>query len=161
LKISYYILLIVLVVTSTEQLRGRSLDKGFARTPDKVVHVLDSLYPLDKQVHWSKKKKQYTADFIYQGMNVWITLDRYGNVISKSEEISVEGLPDRIREKLEQFYKSFKVVMVVQRTRDDKLEYDIEVIQGKQHYILNYHSKGYLIHQYEVHKYDQSLDFTN
>ncbi|HWA33873.1 MAG TPA: hypothetical protein VG737_07075 [Cyclobacteriaceae bacterium] len=49
----------------------------------------------------------------------------------------------------------------MERSFKGKTEYDVHVIQGKQHYILNYHPKGFLIHQYEVEKIDYAAQATN
>jgi len=119
-----------------------------------MVHALDSLYPGVTDVQWTKKRKQYTADFIYNDLNISMTFDKRGNLMNSIEEISFESLPSRIKEKVTTFYSSYKIVMVLQRRNGKKVEYDIEVIQGKRHYILNYHPKGYLIHQYNVYKVD-------
>lgn len=134
---------------------------GFSHTPGKVQHVLDSLYPAPKEVYWSKKNKRYTADFIYEGRNVSLTLDKDGNVIKGLEEISFGHLPESVREKVEQFYGQYKIIMVSRKILPRKTEFDIEVIQGKRHYVLNYNEKGFLLHQYQLYKHDPAKDFSN
>lgn len=131
------------------------------RAPERVMHALDSLYPRFTNVQWSRKRKKYTADFIYNGLNVSVTFNEIGHVLNILEEIPFDSVPIRIKDKINLFYNSYKIVMVLQRTTRERLEYDIQVIKGKQHYILNYHAKGYLIHQYEVSKIDYSTQFGN
>lgn len=156
-----YILLLIFVTTSLGQIHGKTLDTEESRTPEKVLQALDSLFPNTKKVQWSKKQRKYTADFIYNGLNMSVTLDRNGRLLNSLEEIPFDLLPVRIKDKIASFYEAFKIVMVLRRTAGDKTEYDIEIIQGKHHYILNYHAKGYLIHQYEVYKYDWAPDFSD
>jgi hypothetical protein len=152
-----------LVKTATGKPHDAARGNSFFSTPERVLYVLDSLYPGPKEVRWSKKGKRYTADFIYGGLNFSNTFNRNGNLITSVEEISFELLPAQVKDKVNRFYKSYKIVIVLQRKIRDKLEYDIEVIQGQHQYILNYHPKGFLIHQYEVtkHKYDRLTTFSD
>lgn len=156
-----YILLVILVAMFSAQLQAATNNRPRFRTPENIINMLDSLYPGPKDVQWSRKRKRYTADFIYKGLNVSTTFDKNANVLSSLEEIPFESLPERVQEKVKHFYESYKVVIVLRRKSGDSLQYDIEVIKGKQQYILNYHPKGFLIHQYEVYKFDASTDFSN
>lgn len=124
------------------------------QTPEPVVDSLESLYPGVKDVQWTREKRNHTADFIHNSLNISITFDKRGHLISCVEEIPFELLPSKVQEKVKQFYGSYKIVMVLQRRTGNKKEYDIEIIQGEHRYILNYHPKGYLIHQYNVYKVD-------
>jgi len=146
------ILTVLLAAIATGNLYGSPFGWDSVKTPLRVVATLDSLYPKAKQVAWSKKKRNYRADFIYNKMNVSITLDKTGHVVQQVREISFDQLPEKVREKVVQFYKSFKVVMVLERIDKMEIDYEVQVICGKIHYILNYHPKGYLKHQYEVDK---------
>lgn len=148
--------MIVFVAMVLKPLEGQAVDPSRVQTPEPIVVLLDSLYPGAKHVEWSKRKRQYTADFIYNGLNVSITFDHDGNLINSVEEVSYDALPYPIQEKIKQFYAPYKIVMITRRGKGRKIDYDVEVIQGKNHYILNYHPRGYLIHQYDVYKVDSS-----
>ena len=156
-----YIWLLILVAAFSAQVQAATNIKPRFQTPENILNMLDSLYPGPKDVQWSRKKKHYTADFIYNGLNVSTTFDKDAMVLSSLEEIPFENLPEQIQEKVKQFYESYKVVIVLRRKSGDSIKYDIEVIKGKPQYILNYHPKGFLIHQYEVYKFDPSTDFSN
>jgi hypothetical protein len=155
MKPLYCILTMLLVLI----LAGRSnAQKGhgvFFKTPDRVIAVLDSLYPGTKNVQWSRRRKRYTADFIHDTRNFSISLNSHGTVLTSLEEINYNFLPDRIREKLKESYNTYKIVMVLQRSANAKVDYDIEIIQGRLHHLLNYNSKGNLIRHYDIVKVDR------
>ena len=127
----YCLLLVTFLTNATGKSYGRALGKPIFRTPERVLYVLDSLYPGPKEVRWSKKRKRYTADFIYKGLNFSNTFDRDGHLVKSVEEISFDLLPTQVKDKVKQFFTSYKIVIVLQRKTHDKLDYDIEVIRGK------------------------------
>ncbi len=142
-------------------IEASGLDRAEANPSPKVLQVLDSLYPGEKSVTWTSVRRQYKADFIYQDINVSVLFDREGRIKSLLREISFSTLPEKVREKIEIFYRSFKIMMVLERNRDKRTEYEVHIIRGDQQYILSYHPKGYLIHQYDVQRLDPATQFVN
>lgn len=135
--------------------------KPSIEVPDAVTQTLDVLFPDNTEVQWSKQKRKFRADFIYQGLNISVTLDKKGEVYRLVEEIRQSRLPAPVQEKLKSNYASFKVLMTLRRVlRTNKTEFDVEIIKGEKHLILNFDPNGYLFHQYEVHKTDWA-DFVN
>jgi hypothetical protein len=122
--------------------------------PQAVIKKLDSIFPGDKQVKWTKYSRKYRADFLYKGLNVSISFERDGNIIAGTEEIEYSALPSVISDKIQQKYATFKILMITLIYRKNSIQYEIEVIRGGSHYILNYNAKGGLMHQYDLIKSD-------
>jgi hypothetical protein len=155
MKLRYYILTMLLVLTLVGRSKAQKGHEKIFRPPDRVIAALDSLYPGLKDVQWSRKRKEYTADFIHGARTLSISLNSKGKVLTSLEEINYNVLPDRIRQNLEQSYNTYKIVMVLQQNANAKVDYHIEIIQGRLRYLLNYNGKGNLIRQYELLKVDQ------
>jgi hypothetical protein len=155
MKLPYCIFTILLVLTLVGRSKAQKGRDQFLRPPETVIAVLDSLYPGVKDVQWSRKRKQYTADFNHGARNLSISLNSKGKILTRLEEINYNLLPDRIRQDLEQSYSTYKIVMVLRHDANAKLNYHIEIIQGRLHYLLNYNSNGNLVRQYELLKVDQ------
>src|SRR6188768_1065262 len=80
--------------------------------PYTVIEKLDSIFPADKQVQWTKYRRKYRADFVYDGLNISITFDRDGSVIEGTEEIKYSALPPAISTKIQAKYGSYKILMI-------------------------------------------------
>lgn len=128
------------------------------RVPQNVIEALDSIYPGDKKVSWTPKRRSYTADFIYNYSNISVTFDKHGAILRHAREISFDLLPEKVKDKVSTNYPSFKIIMTSRVERDKRIEYDVEVIRGRQHYILNYHPNGYLIHEYTLERADLAFE---
>lgn len=155
-----YILLFISISAAPGIARSAN-QQSAVRIPDKILSKVDSIYPCDKTVEWIKKHRRYTANFICNELNVSITFSREGEILNCIQEIHIEDVPQKIRINIEKYYPFFKIVMIEKAQRRKKEEYDIEIVRGKIHYILNYYATGFLNHQYEIDKVDWSARFVN
>jgi hypothetical protein len=144
--------LLTKVVLSFLLCLGFYFGEAQARVPEKILQKLDSLFPQNSDVAWSKKKDNYTADFIYQNFNVSLTFDGRGEVTRRMQEIEKKNLPETISAKVDKSYANCKVLYVLQKTVKDKVEYEIELMKGSSLYIVNFDSKGRLVDVSEVYK---------
>jgi len=161
MKTNFVYLIVLVLLTTAEGVRAQKNSNLFLKTPDSVIEALDSIYPGSKTIAWSKKRKQYRADFIYDSRNVSVSLNHKGAIVTRIEEIKYDFLPERIKEKLQHFYGNYKILMVLQRTNNAKSDYDIEVIQGQRHHMLNYNDTGHLVCQYNLLKDERYASLTD
>ena len=147
--------LIVILITVLSCF-GSTLVKGKAsvQVPSPIQQRLDSLYPGQKDVQWTKMNRRYRADFIYSGYNVSITFQKDARILLGMEEIDFNSLPPVITEKVQKDYGLYKVLMVTKEFKRDREFYEIEIVKGKYHYMLSYNQYGFLTGKCEVIKND-------
>jgi hypothetical protein len=126
------------------------------KIPVKITQELDAMFPDKKEVAWTKHHHRYQANFIYQNCSVSITFDSDGEIVKSIEEIDFQSLPDKIIKSVLKDFNNFKRLVVLQLCHKGRTHYEIEIMKGDLHYILNFNIKGYLVHLYNVDKTDLS-----
>lgn len=154
MKSRLFLCCIFTIVAVLSALKSEANDSKAFKTPEKIIQKFDSIFPGASGVDWSRKRATYTANFTYHNKVIAITFNREADIIGSLEEIDIDSLPDKSKRKLIKDYSTFKKVIVLRRFKRARPEYDVEVMKGEQHYILNFNKNGMLMHEYDVEKND-------
>ena len=122
--------------------------------PPIVLKCLNTLYPATESVEWTKWGKNYQADFIYNSHNISLTFNKEGKIVKSMEEVDLISLPLEIKSVVEKKYNGYKVIYSTKNKDQHKVEYELEVVKGHLHHILNFNALGKFLAQYEISKYD-------
>jgi hypothetical protein len=122
--------------------------------PETVGHKIDSLFPGIAEIHWKKHHRRFIADFVYHDSVYSYSFNKQGEIVACLKEIPLESLPDNAIAEFRKHFKGFKILMVLLDNHNGRINYEIEIMQGRNHYTLRFNSRGYLSHQYEMDKTD-------
>jgi hypothetical protein len=120
------------------------------RIPKNVLEKFSQIFPDAERVEWTKKRSQFRADFIYHDLNTSVTFDGRGDVVKATQEILSEQLPENISKRLVEEFSEYKILVVLERFVHRKHEYEIEIMKGSFHYILQFNEKGRLTDQFKL-----------
>jgi hypothetical protein len=120
--------------------------------PEPATLSLSSLFPGVGKVNWTKRNKAYIADFIYNDSVKSITLKQNGEITSRVDQVDFSKLPKRALKIVEKDYAGYKAVIILKTARRTSCEYDIELVMGLNHLILNFNDSGQLLHRYYAEK---------
>ena len=124
------------------------------KIPQTIKVKVDSLFPKVSKVEWSKKGLKYEADFLYENRSISITFNKKGNIVKAAKEIDYAQLPSPIREKIAKRYSDYKLYFFLENVHKGKIDYEVEIMKGRNFYILNYKENGELLNKYDIIKSD-------
>lgn len=122
------------------------------KIPERIVHLLDSLYPGAKEMEWTKRIGTFRADFISNDKNISITFDRDAKVIRCKEEIDASQLSEKIANSILKECDGYKIVFILMEFDRGQVSYEIEIMKGRRLYILDFNEMGYLVDKSTVEK---------
>lgn len=96
--------------------------------PQAVKLAVQKQYPQVKETEWQKENEHYEAEFIQNGTEISLLLDAQGNIMETEIEISVEMLPQKVREYVSQNYPKEKIKEAAKITdAKGNLSYEAEI----------------------------------
>jgi hypothetical protein len=124
--------------------------------PKKIKDKLDSIFPGTKIVEWTKEKGYFRANLNYNLRTESLSFDENARIMDWLEEIPFEKLPIAIAKKIESDFADYKTLIALQRINADP-HYEIELMKGELHYVLEFNFKGRLTGLYKIYKDDPTI----
>ena len=113
--------------------------------PKAVLKKLQTLYPSQKEVNWSKVKSEFTAEFKINGHSSSVTFDNTGNWIETESETSAADLPKVVINMISKKYPGYTTDYVTKAVSPKTPLYEITLKKGKDKLYIIVDEQGQLI----------------
>ena len=146
-----FVLLLVICVLGIQVFAG---DIDEAQVPKVVKECVKQAYPEVKKIKWDFEEDEnvYEAEFEINDLEYKLEITPEGKIVYSKEDLTIESIPDVIKEYLKKNYEGYKILGANKITKKGVVKYDVGIVGEnsyghKRHHNIYFDAKGNVVKQ--------------